>query len=148
MTQIMARHGIPGGSLAIAKDGKLVYAKGFGWADLKTGTPVKPQTTFGLASLSKPITALSTLLLVERGQLELGDPALFYLRHISPPKGVPIDPRLKNITIRHLLNHTGGWDRNVSSRSRELVSANCPRFQSAFAYYQCPVHFLHDGRSP
>ena len=114
VTQIMDRHGIPGGSLAIAKDGKLVYAKGFGWADLKNDIPVQPQTTFGLASLSKPITAVSTLLLVERGKLSLDDPALYYLRHISPPRGVTIDPRLKKITIRHLLNHTGGWDRSVS----------------------------------
>jgi CubicO group peptidase (beta-lactamase class C family) len=43
MVKIMDRHGIPGGSLAIAKDGKLVYAKGFGWANLSTGTPARLQ---------------------------------------------------------------------------------------------------------
>ena len=115
----MARHGIPGGSLAIAKDGKLIYAKGFGWADLPNKVQVGPQTVFGIASLSKPISAVSTLLLVEQGKLNLDDPALYYLRHIYPPRGVPIDTRLKNITIRHLLNHTGGWDREVSGDPME-----------------------------
>jgi len=66
MLDILNRHGIPGAALAIARNGKLIYARGFGWADLANGTPVQPSTPFGLASLSKPITALATLLLVER----------------------------------------------------------------------------------
>ena len=53
---MMNRHGVPGGALAIAKDGKLVYAKGFGYADL-AGPEVDPETLFLLASVSKPITA-------------------------------------------------------------------------------------------
>src|SRR6516164_106520 len=54
MLKIMDRHGIPGAALAIAKDGKLVLAKGYGWANVAEGTPVQPDTEFGLASLSKP----------------------------------------------------------------------------------------------
>jgi CubicO group peptidase (beta-lactamase class C family) len=112
--KIMDHHGIPGAGLAIARKGKLIYARGFGWADLRTGTPVQPMTFFTLASLSKPITAIATLLLVERGKLRFEDRALDYLKHIRPPPGARVDPRLRQVTIRQLLNHTGGWDRSVS----------------------------------
>lgn len=112
--QIMDRHGIPGAGLAVARHGKLIYARGFGWADLPHQTAVEPQTPFGLASLSKPLTALATLLLVERGKLSLDDRALDHLKHIKPIPGIPVDPRLRKVTIRQLLNHTGGWDRSVS----------------------------------
>jgi N-acyl-D-amino-acid deacylase len=114
MQTIMRRHGIPGGALAIAKDGRLVYAKGFGWADLAGGKAVGPFTLFGLASLSKPITALAILKLMEEGKLKLDDSAFDYLKHLRPPPGANVDPRLKTITIYQLLNHSGGWNRNVS----------------------------------
>jgi N-acyl-D-amino-acid deacylase len=111
---IMVRHGIPGASLAVAKDGKLIYAKGFGWANLATAFRCEPLTLFGLASLSKPLTALAILLLVDQGQLDLDDRPFDMLKHIQPPPGVKVDPNLKKITIRQLLNHSGGWDRNKS----------------------------------
>ncbi len=111
---LMTRHGIPGAALVIAKDGKLVYAKGFGWADLTAATPVTPRTMFGLASLSKPLTALAILWLIEHGFLRLDDSVFAILRDIQPLPGARVDPRLKNITIRQVLNHTGGWDRQKS----------------------------------
>src|SRR5262249_35065887 len=52
---IMARHGIPGAALAIARNGKLVFARGYGWANLAGNEVAQPDTLFGLASLSKPI---------------------------------------------------------------------------------------------
>lgn len=111
---IMERHGIPGASLAIAKDGKLVFAKGFGWAHIAIGLPVTPETLFALASISKPITALAILKLIEEGKLKLDEPAFAYIANIRPPRGSRVDPRLGKITIRQLLNHSGGWDRNKS----------------------------------
>jgi N-acyl-D-amino-acid deacylase len=122
MHSIMTRHGIPGGALAIAKEGRLVFAKGYGWADL-TGEPARPDTLFGLASLSKPITALAILLLIEQGKLKLDDCWFDLLRHITPPRGARVDPRLKKITILQLLNHTGGWDRG---RSGDPASFSVP----------------------
>src|SRR5260370_23421087 len=113
MHTIMTRHGIPGGALVIALDGRLVFAKGYGWADL-TGEPAGPDMLFGLASLSEPITALAILRLIEQGKLKLDDCWLDILRHITPPRGARVDPRLKTITVLQLLNHTGGWDRGRS----------------------------------
>src|SRR5215510_3321503 len=101
MQAILRRHGIPGGALAIAKDGRLVFAKGYGWANLATGETVSPLTLFGLASVSKPITAIAILLLMEQGKLELDTPAFSYLPHLQPPRGARVDPRLRKVTIRH-----------------------------------------------
>jgi N-acyl-D-amino-acid deacylase len=111
---MMERHGVPGASLAIAKDGRLVYAKGFGWANVDEKIPMEAKTLLGVASLSKPITALAILKLIEEGKLKLDDPAFAILAHIRPPEWARVDPRLRFITIRQLLNHSGGWKRSAS----------------------------------
>ncbi len=111
---MMANHGIPGGALAIAKDGKLVFARGYGWANLTTEELVQPDTLFGVASLSKTITAVAALKLVEQGKLSLDSRAFEMLNHIQPPPETRVDPRLSRITVRQLLNHSGGWDHQKS----------------------------------
>jgi N-acyl-D-amino-acid deacylase len=111
---MMSRHGIPGAALAITKDGKLVCARGYGWANLATRELVQPGTEFGIASLSKTITAAAILKLVEQGKLSLDDKAFKIIAHIKPLQGAKADPRLQQITVRHLLNHSGGWDHKKS----------------------------------
>jgi N-acyl-D-amino-acid deacylase len=111
---IMHRHGIPGASLSIAKEGRLVFARGYGWANLAAGEKVQPTTLFGLASVSKPLTATAIFKLIEEGKLSLDDRAFAILNHIKPPAGIRPDPRLNQITIRHLLNHSGGWNRLIT----------------------------------
>src|SRR5262245_23660917 len=86
MIKIMERHGIPGAALTITKAGKLVLAKGYGWADMGTGAVVEPDMLFGLASLTKAITATATLKLVEQGKLTLDDKVFDHLKHIRPPR--------------------------------------------------------------
>jgi N-acyl-D-amino-acid deacylase len=113
MQTIMDRHGVPGAALAIAKGGKLLCARSYGWSNVSKGTPAEPDTIFGLASLSKPFTAVATLKLVEQEKLKLDDP-VFDIVRIKPPPGARVDPRLREITVRHCLNHAGGWDRNVT----------------------------------
>jgi CubicO group peptidase (beta-lactamase class C family) len=113
MLKIMDRHGIPGAALAIAKDGKLVLAKGYGWANIADNVPIQPDTLFGLASLSKPITAVATLKLVEQGKLGLDDKVFDLVKGLTPPRGIRVDPRLFDVTVRQCLNHSGGWDREV-----------------------------------
>jgi hypothetical protein len=66
MKSLLAEHSIPGGSLAVMRDGKLVYARGFGWADREAKTPVQPDSLFRIASVSKPITAVAILKLADR----------------------------------------------------------------------------------
>jgi N-acyl-D-amino-acid deacylase len=111
---IMARHGIPGAALAIARDGKLVLARGYGWANLAGNEVAQPDTLFGLASLSKPLTAVAVLKLVDQGKLGLDDRPFEILDHIKAMPGTKVDPRLAKITVRQLLNHSGGWNHQAS----------------------------------
>lgn len=112
--KILLRHGVPGGALAVAKDGRLVYARGFGWSYYEKNEVATPETPFGLASVSKTFTALAILKLAEEGKLRLDDSAFALLRYPKPPAGVLPEVRLDKVTVRHLLNHTGGWDREKS----------------------------------
>lgn len=114
-SEFMTRHGIPGGSVAIMKDGKLIYARGFGWADREAKRPVAPDTLFRIASISKPITALAVVSLVEEGKLTYDLKAFPYLGYPTPTyKGAKHDPRLDAITVKQLLQHSGGWDRDAA----------------------------------
>jgi len=106
----LREYGIPGGALAVVRDGRLVHAKGYGWADLEGKVPVAADSLFRIASLSKSITAVAVLKLVQDGRLDL-DANAFPLLGLRPEKA---DPRLADITVRHLLQHTGGWDREKS----------------------------------
>lgn len=109
-----AQWGVPGLGVAVVRDGKLVYARGYGVAVEGTGEPVKATHRFRIASLSKPVTAAAVMQLVEAGMLDLDDPAFDYVDHLDPAPGATPDPRLEDVTVRHLLEHSGGWDREVS----------------------------------
>lgn len=115
MRSFLAKQGIPGASLAVVKDGRLVYVRGFGYADVERKQPVMPDSLFRIASLSKQITAVAILRLVERKKLSLDDRVLDIIK-IKPHfnKGTKFDPRWRAVTIRQLLHHTGGWDRDAS----------------------------------
>lgn len=111
----LKERGIPGGQLALGYRGKLVFSKGLGLADRDRGIAATPQTLFRIASISKPLTAAGILVLAEEGKLSLDARMLDVLKtDLFLPGGRKPDPRLKEITIRHLLQHTGGWDRDRS----------------------------------
>ncbi len=113
MEQFIAARGMPGGALAVVKDGRLVHARGYGWADREREQPVAPTSLFRIASISKPVTGVAVLQLVEQGRLKLDDRA-FDLITQKPLPGAKSDLRLRGITIRQCLQHTGGWDRDKS----------------------------------
>jgi CubicO group peptidase (beta-lactamase class C family) len=106
----MRTNEIPAGALAVAKDGRLVYARAFGTRDLAGKTPAAPHDRFRLASSSKPITAVAVMQLIEAGKLHLDDRAFNILSTFAPPSGTKEDPRLRRITVRNLLEHSGGFD--------------------------------------
>lgn len=114
VAQVMRRHRIPGVSLAVAKDGKLVLARGYGFAVVENRVPVKPESLFGLASVSKALTAATILSLVQHERIGLDTPVLQILDHLAPPRGERFDSRLRAVTVRMCLNHSGGWDRKRS----------------------------------
>ena len=91
---------IPGLSLLVVDDGKVVKQQGYGLANVEHDVPVKPETIFQSGSMGKQITAAAVLLLVQDGKLTLNDSVRKYL--INAPEA------WQPITIRHLLSHTSG----------------------------------------
>ncbi|MGH9959420.1 MAG: serine hydrolase domain-containing protein [Pyrinomonadaceae bacterium] len=96
----MQKQHIPGVSLAVVKDGKIVLAKGYGFANLEHQVPVKPETIFQSGSVGKQFTATAVMMLVEDGKIALDDKISKYL--------TPTPESWKDITVRHLLTHTAG----------------------------------------
>ena len=91
---------IPGCGLKVRKDGDLIYDKCFGLADIESDLPVDDFTVFSMASLTKLVTAVTAMRLVEEGRLSLDDDLL---------KFFPSYPEEKRaVTVRHLLNHCSG----------------------------------------
>jgi N-acyl-D-amino-acid deacylase len=111
MLKFMREQQVPGAALAVAKDNRLVYARGFGQANTELGLPVQPGSRFRIASISKPITAAMILRLIELGLLRMDDHVFTVLKIAVPADA---DPRVKTITIGQLLHHTAGYDRDKS----------------------------------
>ncbi|MEC9008499.1 MAG: serine hydrolase domain-containing protein [Planctomycetota bacterium] len=110
MVGFLRRHRLPGAAVAVVRHGRLVYARGFGVADPQTGEVVHPQSLFRIASLSKPVTAVAILQLVEAKRLKLDDTVAGVLQLRPEVDAV----RAERVTIRQCLQHTGGWDRSDS----------------------------------
>jgi N-acyl-D-amino-acid deacylase len=106
---ILRKYQIPGATIAVMKDGRLVYAEGYGFSDQAAKEKAKSETLFRIASVSKTITAVATLKLVQEGKLGLDDRAFDILDDLCPPAGTTPDPRLGLITLKDLLRHSGGW---------------------------------------
>ena len=115
MQQFMSRWNLLGASVAISKDGQLAYGRAFGYADVQRREPMQPYYLLRVASVSKTVTALAIMKLVEDGQISLSHKVFgsegylsggVYSREIH-------DPRIYSITVQHLLEHSAGWDRSI-----------------------------------
>jgi CubicO group peptidase (beta-lactamase class C family) len=115
-----AHTGTPGAGVLVIQDGRIVLEKGYGLANLESGSPIEPNTAFLLASVSKQFTAMAIMILAERGRLSYDDP----LSRFFP--GFP--PYADKITVRHLLNHTSGLqDYEQLFVKTGKISADWPR---------------------
>ena len=114
ITALMEKWEVPGGAVAVVRDGRLVLAKGYGLADVENEETVQPDSLFRIASISKPITAVAILKLMEDGLLDLDERAFEVLDHFEAPDGEALDSRINEVTVRQLLQHSGGWDRAES----------------------------------
>ncbi|HEX8657743.1 MAG TPA: serine hydrolase domain-containing protein [Hymenobacter sp.] len=113
--QFMRRWNVLGASVALSKDGRLVYDRAFGYANVARTVPMQPYHLLRVASISKPVTALAIMKLVEDGKIVLSHKVFGpdgYLNSSTYNREMR-DPRLYNITVQHLLEHTAGWDRSV-----------------------------------
>jgi CubicO group peptidase (beta-lactamase class C family) len=93
---------VPGLSVSVVKDDRLVWVKGFGIADLATGRPASPQTSYLWFSMTKIVTATAVMCLAEGGKLDLDAPADEYFR------GFKVVSQPVPVTVRQLLNHSSG----------------------------------------
>lgn len=97
---VLQRTGVPSASVAVVKDGKIVYAHAYGFANLESKTGATPQMRYSIGSISKQFTAAALLLLQEQGKLSIND---------KVGKWVPGLTAGDKITIRQLLSHTSGY---------------------------------------
>jgi CubicO group peptidase (beta-lactamase class C family) len=95
---------MPGVSIAILRDGKLAWRRGFGVKDTGTNEPVDHETVFAACSITKPVFAYAVMKLCEKGLMNLDTPLTTYTS-----ERILDDPRLDLITARHVLNHTTGF---------------------------------------
>lgn len=113
----MKKWTIAGASIAIAKDGKMIYARGFGYADTASKTETQPYSQFRIASISKLVTAIGIMKLQEEGKLSTSD-------SVFGPKGIlndpyfdnPKDRRVYGITVAQLLGHEAGWSQRYGDQ--------------------------------
>jgi CubicO group peptidase (beta-lactamase class C family) len=117
LEKVLAEHRIVGGTLAIAREGKLALAEGFGLADADARRPVTPETLFCIGSVTKSITAAATLKLVDQGRVRLDARLVDVVPDIRPEGGRFADPRFEQITVRHVLYHASGIPNRVRARS-------------------------------
>ncbi len=96
---------LPSMSVAVAKDGKIIWEEGFGLADVQNKVPATPHTLYSMASISKPITATGLMVLVNRGQVALDKPMNDYL---GPAKLTAFTGNVNDATVRRIANHTSG----------------------------------------
>ena len=108
---------IPGGALLIARNGKIAYYKSFGWLDAGAKTPMPKDAIFRIYSMSKPITSVAAMILVEQGKLFLSDPVQKYIPAFADMKVAVQGPNapqadlvaaMRPVTVQDLMRHTSG----------------------------------------
>jgi CubicO group peptidase (beta-lactamase class C family) len=111
---------LPGAVILVQQHGRPVYLKTFGVQDVRTGTPMSPDTIFAIKSMTKPITCLAAMMLVDEGKLSLKDPLSKYIpsfakvevgqevKMMNGTSSVELVPPIRPITILDLMRHTSG----------------------------------------
>jgi CubicO group peptidase (beta-lactamase class C family) len=142
--QMIQRHldakDFSGAVTLVARKGKVVHFEGHGLADIEAGKPMQTGTLFRLASMTKPMTAVAILMLVEEGRLVLSDPVSKFVPEFKNPKvavwslpndpagaGLRLVPAAREITIHDLLTHTSGLANGFTGPAGDYVRrANLP----------------------
>ena len=105
INNLMKSMNLPSISVAVAKDAEIIWEESFGWANREKGIEATPHTMYSLASISKPITATGLMVLVERGLVDLNQPANTYL---GKAKLKAFEGDVQDATVKRILHHTAG----------------------------------------
>ena len=122
----VADRNLPGASVAVGVDGDLVWAEGFGWADLGKRVPVAPDTRFRIGTASTALTSAAVGLLLEKHRLNIDEPIHTYVPEF-PDKPWPV-------TLRQIMGHTAGL-RNDGGDEGPLLSERCERPSDALRFF-------------
>lgn len=118
ISDFMTTYEIPGLGIAISKDGKLIYHRGFGHSDLNGSESVYPYNLFRIASISKPVTSIAIMKLYQEGLLNMNDKVFgtggLLENHPFLSTATITDNRIYDITVQNLLEHSAGWNRDIS----------------------------------
>ena len=128
-SEIQKQH-IAGASIAVIKDGKIVKAEGYGFANIELNVPAKPETVYKIGSVSKQFIASGIMLLIDEGRISLDDKISKFL------EGTP--ETWKDITVRHLLTHTSGIVREAPGFDPMKVQDDADVIKTA---YPLPLRF-------
>jgi CubicO group peptidase (beta-lactamase class C family) len=140
VSKLMSDGDVPGLSIALIRDAKIYWARGFGFKDANTKEIVDLSTMFEAASLSKPVFAYAVMKMVERGEIDLDTPLSKYL-----PAYIDNDERLNLITARRVLSHTTGFPNWRQGESLKIMFTPGERFSysgEGFVYLQKVVERL------
>lgn len=125
LRQAVADRAIAGAVASVARHGKIVYLEPVGLQDLQTRQPMTETSLFRIYSMTKAVTSVAVMMLVDQGQLKLADPASKYLpafKHVMVREGGTGTPRppSREITVQDLLLHTSGLSHRTSDLYRSL----------------------------
>lgn len=148
--KVMKDFKVPAVTIGIVKDGKLVYAKGYGYGDKEKKTIAAATSLMRLASVSKPITSVAIMNLVEQKKLKLSDKVLGKNSILGSGYGKKnLSNREKAITVQQLLEHTAGgdtWDNNLKPEKTDTWGD--PMFQKKSLNRKKHIGWLLDERNP
>ncbi|MEM6720544.1 MAG: serine hydrolase [Bacteroidota bacterium] len=149
--KVMKDYKVPAVSIGIVKDGKLVYAKGYGYGNKEEGIIAAATSSMRLASISKPITSVAIMKLVEQKKLKLSDKVLGKNSILGNTYGKKwkIGSREKAITVQQLLEHTAGgdsWDNDKSPEGTDTWGD--PMFQKKLKNRKNHISWVLNSRNP
>jgi serine beta-lactamase-like protein LACTB len=132
----LSEHNLPGMSVAVGVDGEIVWAEGFGWANLEKRVPVAPDTRFRIGTASTVLTSAAVGLLVEKHRLALNDRIQTYVPDF-PEKQWPV-------TLRQLMGHVAGIGTDGGDEG-PLFGVQCQRAVDALEYFKDPPLLFEPG---
>ena len=153
----MIKYKIPGASVAISTDEAIAYKAGYGFAVTENKIRVTPRTLFRLASMSKQQTAFGIMALYEKGLLSIDDKVFGEGAILEEEFGTDILPEVKDITVKHLLQHTSGWDidpiytgatTSLEERIKEMITLqkNAPKYKVGTTFDYNNLNFCILGK--
>jgi CubicO group peptidase (beta-lactamase class C family) len=141
---VMVEKGIAALTFAVSKGGKILHDRAFGWADADLKEPLKPDVKMRVASMTKPVVSAAIQTLMTDGKLK-ADQLVFDVLDLGQfDEAKSCDPRFKQVTIQHLLDHKGGWDRDKSGDLTTRATKIADMFRVKLNEME-PMHIVRYG---